>query len=479
MANEEGPPIAVERDGCGGDPAGGDADGPAVGTALACLRAGVAAALPETVVAEGVALDGDVLRVGDGRYDLREYDEVLVVGGGKATEGVAAALESLLGDRIDAGAVVTPESTGKTDADGDGNGSGGDRRVERIRGGHPVPTAGSVAGGDRVLELAERADGNTLVLAAITGGGSALLSAPADGVDLDDLRTTTDALLEAGADIGEINAVRKHLSRVKGGGLARAAAPARVVGIVLSDVVGDDLGVIASGPTAPDDTTFGDALGVLDRYGLGDAVPAAVHDRLEHGASGEVPETPASDADAFARVDNRVLADGLTAVRAAADAATERGYGTLVLSSRLRGEAADCGVTHAAVAEEVVASGHPVEPPAVVLSGGETTVTVAGAGDGGPNLECALAAAVEFAAPRSPLAGRECALLAADTDGLDGSTAYAGAVVTPDTVTDAGAARGTLADNDALGFLEGTGALVRTGPTGTNVNDLRVLVVEE
>ena len=443
--------------------------------AVACFRAGIEASIPATVVAESVSIEGPLLAVGNDTYDLDAYDRIVVVGGGKAADGAASALESILGDRIAAGVIVVDDADSSA-SESDTRGS----RIERIVGGHPVPTSAGVAGTARAVDLARAADKETLVLAIVTGGASALFAAPIDSVDLSALRETTDALLRAGADIGDINAVRKHLSRVKGGRLAAAAEPATVVGLAFSDVVGDDVSVIGSGPTAPDDSTYTDALDVLDRYEI-DA-PTAVREHLQRGADGAELETPTADATVFDRVDTHVLANAATALEAAAAAAAERGYDPLVLSSRIRGEARAAGVTHAAVAEELTDSGHPIEPPAVVLSGGETTVTVRGDGTGGPNLECALAAGIEFGRSGSPTADRSVAFLAADTDGRDGSTDAAGALVTPRTIgdsTDAAAARAALDDNDALSALHQRDALIRTGATGTNVNDLRVIVVEE
>ncbi|WP_135819855.1 glycerate kinase type-2 family protein [Halostella litorea] len=436
---------------------------PARDVALACVEAGIEAGHPRTVVRDAVSLDGGTLRIrdaagGEASYDLDGYDEVVVLGGGNAAAHVAAALEAVLGDRIDGGVVVTDDPAGT-------------ERVTVREGDHPVPTERGVEGARAVLSAADDAGEGTLVLAAITGGGSALLPAPAGDVSLDDLRAVTDGLLASGADIGDINAVRKHLSALKGGRLARRAAPATVVSLVLSDVVGNDLSVIASGPTAPDGTTFAEALSVLDRYGV-DA-PASARERLERGAAGELAETPGPDDPAFDRVANHVVADGRTAIDAARDAAAERGYDPLVLSSRVRGEAREAAKTHVAVAEEARATGDPVSPPAVVLSGGETTVTVRGDGEGGPNQEFALSAALELAG-----GGSEVAVAAVDTDGIDGATDAAGAVVDGATVDDADAARAALADNDAYPYLAARDALIRTGATGTNLNDLRALVVE-
>ncbi|WP_254769455.1 glycerate kinase type-2 family protein [Salinilacihabitans rarus] len=434
---------------------------PARETALACLEAGIRAALPERVVAEAVSVEGDALYLLDAEYDLSRYDRVVVCGGGKAAGGLARALESTLGDRIDGGVVVSTDGA-ETD------------RVDVRAGDHPTPSERNVAATADVLALAREADERTLLLAAITGGASALLCAPADGLSLAALRETTDALLASGASIDEVNAVRKHCSAIKGGRLARAAAPATVAALAISDVVGDDPAVIGSGPTVPDPSTFADALAVLDRYDLDDEVPAPVRERLERGAAGEIAETPTAEDAAVAAADWHLLANGRTATDAAREVARERGYGTLVLSGRLRGEAREVGRVHAAVAEEARATGDPVEPPAVVCSGGEVTVAVRGDGVGGPNQELALAAAAEFADR-----GTDAVLASADTDGIDGPTDACGALVDGGTVDDPDAAWRALAANDAAGFLDDADALLRTGYTGTNVNDLRVLVLDE
>jgi hydroxypyruvate reductase len=446
---------------------------PAHDAALACIEAGIDATHPERVIRESVSLDGDALSIAGAVYDLADHDEVVVVGGGKAAATVAAALERELGDSLDGGVVVT-DTPVETD------------RVDVVEASHPVPDEAGVEGARRVRETVEDAGGGTLVLAVITGGGSALLPAPVEGISLPDLQETTDLLLASGASIDEINAVRKHCSALKGGRLAAAARPAHVATLAFSDVVGDDLGVIASGPTVPDPTTYADALGVLDRYDLD--VPAAVRAHLEAGAAAASgtgdgpPETPGPDAD-FDHVSTHVLANAWTAVDAAREVAREQGYDPLVLSTRVRGEAREQGLGHVAVAEEIAASGTPVEPPAVVLSGGETTVTVRGDGTGGPNQEFALRAALEMGG----VGGGDDAdvtggvLAAVDTDGRDGGSDAAGAIVDAETVADADAAadaRAALADNDAGTYLAERDALVYTGRTGTNVNDLRVFVVE-
>ncbi|MFW5895969.1 MAG: glycerate kinase type-2 family protein [archaeon] len=441
---------------------------PARELALDCVTAGIEAALPERVIREFVSASGNELRVADETYDLDAYDEVLIVGGGKPAARVAAVLESILDEvSLPLSGVVVTDDPGETE------------RIDVVAAAHPVPNERGVAGARRVLEAARAADEGTLVLAVIGGGGSALLPAPAKGLSLGDLQAVTEAILDAGADIHELNAVRKHCSAIKGGRLARAATPATVVSLVLSDVVGDDLSVIASGPTAPDESTFADALAVLDRYGI-DA-PPSVRKHLERGAEGggsgeggSAPtETPGPDDPVFDRGSNHVLANGRTAIDAARDAARERGFETVILSSRLRGEAREVGTTLGAVAEEIREAGDPASPPAVVLSGGETTVTVRGDGTGGPNQELALGAAIACEAD-------DWALAAVDTDGRDGGTDAAGALVDGGIVPDAetaGTARDALDDNDAGSFFEDRGGLIRTGRTGTNVNDLHVLVV--
>ncbi|MFB6138160.1 MAG: glycerate kinase [Halobacteriaceae archaeon] len=468
--------------------------------ALDCVTAGIEAARPDRVVAETVTRDGDTLGVAPPgvsgsagaspvTVDLAEPAEVVVLGGGKAAAGVAAALEPVLGDALDGGLVVT-DTPVETD------------RVAVREGDHPVPTERNVVATRDLLERAGACTGDTLVIAPLTGGASALLAAPAAGLTLADLRDTTAALLESGADIGEINAVRKHCSAIKGGRLARAVAPARLVTLALSDVVGDDLSVIGSGPTVPDPSTYGDAVGVLEDFAVG--VPDAVRSHLERGATGDAPETPKPGDPAFERASARVVASNATAL-AAARRAVPSEYDVAVLSSRFEGEARHLAGPHVAVAAEAVATGNPLSPPAVFLSGGEATVAVTGDGEGGPNQEFGLAAAIELAYGAVPGVGgddatarpdhgdavggaragaEEVVVAAVDTDGRDGATDAAGALVDRETLApdggttgDRSAARAALAANDVTPFLADRGALVETGRTGTNVNDLRVVVV--
>lgn len=420
---------------------------PAHVLAVDCLEAGIEAARPEAALQRHCSVDDETLRVRETAYDLSTFDRILVVGGGKAADSLAAELEDLLGDRIDDGVVVTHEQTADP------------ARVTVHEGEHPTPASGSVAGTRAVLDAAAAADERTLVLAAITGGGSALLCAPPAGLSVEDLQTVTDGLLRAGAPIDDINTVRRACSDIKGGGLAAAAGPATVVGLLVSDVVGDDPAVIASGPTVPAPTEPEEALAVLSAHGV--EVPA-VESWLR-----DAPAEPQPDV----TVENHVIASGRDAIDAARSVAEQAGFEARLLSTRIEGEASDAGRFHAAIAAEIADSGAPVEPPAVLLSGGETTVTVTGDGTGGPNLECVLAAAEELP--------ERAVFAAVDTDGSDGSTDAAGGMVDAETVTESAVAAAALADNDSYAFLEQRGALLRSGPTGTNVNDLRVLVVSE
>lgn len=381
----------------------------------------------------------------------------IVVGAGKAAASMAAAVEAAWDGPL-TGLVVTRYGHGLPT-----------RAIEVVEAGHPMPdTAGSAAAA-RILALADSAGPDDLVLCLASGGGSALLAAPAAGVTLDDKQAVTRALLRSGATIHEINAVRKHLSAIKGGRLAERARPARVVTLAISDVPGDDPDVIASGPTVPDRSTLADARAVLARYGI--EPPPAVAARLADPAA----ETPKPGDPAFERAEYRMIATPAEALDAAAERAAALGLTAPVLSDRIEGEAREVGKVLAALAREVAARGRPFAPPAVLLSGGETTVTVRGAGRGGRNAEFLLGLALALDGAAGIWA------IACDTDGIDGSEDNAGAIVTPDTLARA-RARGLdpaamLADNDAYGFFAALGDLVVTGPTRTNVNDLRAVLV--
>ncbi|MBI4492225.1 MAG: DUF4147 domain-containing protein [Chloroflexi bacterium] len=464
--------------------------------ALAVLAAALQAVEPGAAIRRHLALHDHCLQVGERAYDLRRFERVLVVGAGKAGGAMAAAVEALLGDRVADGVVVVKRGyTAPT------------RRVALVEAGHPVPDAAGLEGTRRLVELLRGATERDLVLCLLSGGGSALLPLPQDDLALDDLQQLTQALLRSGASIDEINTVRKHLDAAKGGGLARLAQPAQVVSLVLSDVVGNPLDTIASGPTVPDPTTYADAAAVLERYGLWPAdpvqvpppaqarpagrqlpptqarpsgrqpppaIPERVARRLRLGVEGRLPETPKPGDPLFERVQNLVVASNEQAALAAVAEAERRGLRALLLSTYVEGEAREVGKVFAALARELATANRPLPRPACLVAGGETTVTVRGRGRGGRCQELALAAALELGGDD------ELVVLAAGTDGTDGPTDAAGAVVDAETVdrgAGAGAsARAALDDNDAYAFLESSGDLIRSGPTNTNLMDLYLVI---
>jgi len=377
---------------------------------------------------------------------------------------MAAAAEEILGDRIEAGAINTKYGHAL-----DLN------RIETFSAGHPVPDEAGVAGTQRQLELVQDLDPNALVICLFSGGGSALLPAPAPGLTLAEKQDTTRLLLACGATIDEINALRKHLSAVKGGLLARAAAPARVLGLMLSDVIGDPLDTIASGPTHPDSTTFSDCLELVDRYNLRRELPGQVRQRLEDGSQGQIPETPKLSDPCFAQTENLVIGNSTLAIAAATERARTLGYEVLVLTSRLQGEAREAAAALASIAQEVATANRPIARPACIIAGGETTVTLRGDGKGGRNQELALAAALHLDGWST------ITLLSGGTDGTDGPTDAAGALVDGKTLTRARAqdleARTFLDRNDSYSFFKTLNDLVVTGPTGTNVMDLQIILI--
>lgn len=431
--------------------------------ALGCFRAAVAAVEPEGLVRRFLEVRPEVLEV---------PGSVRMVGVGKAAAAMAHGAVGVLGERLSGGVAIVPSGSRGVVPEG----------VRVFAGGHPVPNAEGVGGSEEVLALAEALGRDDLLLCLVSGGGSALMTLPPEGVSLADVRATTDALLRAGATIQELNAVRKHLDRLKGGRLARAAAPARVLALVLSDVVGNPLDVIASGPVSPDPTTFEDAAAVLERHGLwNDRLPRAVREHLERGVAGRTDESPGPGDPAFARVETHVVGDNGVAAEAARAEAERRGYRTLLLSTLVSGEAREVGRVLAALGAEVLRSGRPLAPPACLVAAGETTVTVTGSGRGGRNQEVALGAAIaldELLGDSSE--GSRVLVVAAGTDGIDGPTDAAGALATGATVGRAreagGDPRRALADNDAYPFFDSLGDLVVTGPTGTNVMDLMLVL---
>jgi glycerate 2-kinase len=382
----------------------------------------------------------------------------IVLGAGKASAAMARAVEAHWPGPLE-GLVVTRYGHAAPC-----------ERIGIVEAAHPVPDAAGREAAGRILELAKGAGADDLVLCLISGGGSALLSLPAAGLTLEDKQSVSRALLASGADIGQMNVVRKHLSAIKGGRLAAAAHPARVVTLVISDVPGDDLSVIASGPTVPDPSTCADALEVLARFGIEE--PRAVIEHLRACRD----ETPKPGDPRLERALTRMIARPQESLEAAASVFREAGYTPLILGDSLEGEAREVAKVLGGIARQVVRHRQPLPPPCALLSGGETTVTVRGKGRGGRNAELLLALAVHLNGAPGIFA------LAADSDGIDGSEDNAGAIVTPDTlarIRERGLdPKALLADNDAYGAFEALGDLVTTGPTLTNVNDLRFVLVE-
>ncbi len=431
--------------------------------AARCLEAALHAADPRAAMRRALTLDGHWLVVSGDAYDLNRFAAIFVVGGGKAGAAMAAALEEILGDRISAG-VVSVKYGHKVATS----------RVRVVEAGHPLPDAASVAAAEEVRALARRAGERDLVFVLISGGGSALLTAPAEGITLEDKLAVTHRLLDAGAPIGELNTVRKHLSRIKGGHLARALAPARSITLMLSDVLGNPLDVIASGPTVPDPTTFDDALDLLRRRAILDAVPDAAAAHLEAGAAGRVPETPKPGDPIFELMRAVIIGDIRQALHAAEAEAREQDFTAVPLSETAEGEAREVGAALGRRAKEAH-EGRYGPLPVCLLQGGETTVTVRGHGKGGRNQEVALGAALEIAGLPNTL------VLSAGTDGTDGPTDAAGAVADGTTLERAGSLGldplDALARNDAYPFFAALGDLLITGPTLTNVNDLMLALV--
>jgi glycerate 2-kinase len=418
------------------------------------LAAGLAAADPAAAVRRSLDLEGGSVSVDGRAFEARS---VSVVAAGKAAGPMARAAVEVLGDNVSGGIVVT-----KDDHDP------GPEVLETVFASHPEPDERGVEAARKIRELAESLGEGDLLLALVSGGASALLADPEPPIELADLKGLTGDLLRSGADIGEINTVRKHVSVLKGGGLVRLASPAPTAALLLSDVVGDETSSIASGLTAPDPTTLDEARSVLERYGI--EPPESIAEHLD-GAE----ENPGPDDPVFENVVNLICGGGRHAAEAAAEKARELGYAPLLLTTTLTGDALGAASMYAAIVREVLASGNPIAPPCAVVSGGEATVVVRGSGKGGPNEEFSLALAVE-------LDGVEgWAAFSADTDGNDGSTDAAGGIVggaTARAIRDAGKDPAeALSNNASYAALEAGGGLLVTGPTGTNVNDLRVALI--
>jgi len=432
--------------------------------ALAIFQAGLKAVDPVNALKRHVKLHKDMLAVGNREYDLSSYKGIYVIGAGKASVAMAQPIEELLAERIKSGFInvkyghALPLNI-----------------IQVNEAGHPIPDEAGLSGAKKIVKLLSQTGEKDLVLFLISGGGSALLPYPVEGLTLEDKQKMTKLLLEVGATIHETNVLRKHVSRVKGGRLAKLAYPSVLISLILSDVIGDKLDSIASGPTVPDESTFGDCLSILEKYSLREKISPAVLEFLAEGAQGRQEETPKADDPAFQQTQNIIIGSNILAVKAAQKKAEELKYNSLVLSTLIEGETRQVAKLHAAIAKEILNTGNPLQKPACIISGGETTVTIRGQGLGGRNQEFALAAAIEIDGKD------EVVILSGGTDGTDGPTDAAGAIADNTTVSRAQAlklnAEAHLSENDSYHFFQPLDDLIITGPTYTNVMDLRLVMV--
>lgn len=434
---------------------------------LTTLQAGLRSVDPRVAIANHVRRTDNLLRIDGMTFDLGKFENVFVVGCGKAGGAMAEALETVLGDRLTEGYVNVLRGTKSVFKP---------QKILLNEADHPIPDEDGVEGARKIIQLVSKADEKDLVICLISGGGSALMPLPVAGISLQDKQKLTDALLRCGATINEINAVRKHVSELKGGQLAEAAYPATLVSLILSDVTGDPLDTIASGPTSPDITTFNDAIAALKKYNLWQrAVPESIKKVLEAGSKGKIPETPKPGHKVFERTYHVIVGNNRLAALAACREAERLGFNTLLLSTMMEGEARHVGTAHAGIAKEIVASNNPIPKPAVVVAGGETTVTVTGQGKGGRNQELVLSASIKIEGLRGV------AVASLGTDGIDGPTDAAGAIADGQTITRARDKemdpKKVLMNNDSYTFFSKLRDLIFTGPTGTNVNDLTVMAI--
>lgn len=432
------------------------------------FESAVGAVEPKRVVRRSVRLtdgpSGVKLLISDREYNLLEYQAIYVVGAGKAASSMARSMEEILGERINKGMV---------------NVKYGHREKLDIIGineaGHPIPDEAGLKGTRDILKLVQGLTSRDLVICLISGGGSALMPLPCEGITLGEKQDTTKLLLECGVTINEINTLRKHISQIKGGRLARAVYPATLISLILSDVIGDRLDIIGSGPTVPDESTFDDCLKIIERYGLREKMPASVLIHLRDGSEGKLEETPKPGDAAFNKTQSFIIGNNLLAINEARNKSEEMGYNPLILSTSIEGETREVAKVHAAIAKEVLSSGNPVKRPACIISGGETTVTIQGKGLGGRNQEFVLAAAMEIDGLE------EVTVLSGGTDGTDGPTDAAGAIADGDTIRRAKKLKmdsySYLKNNDSYHFFQKLDDLLLTGPTNTNVMDLRLMIV--
>ncbi len=424
---------------------------------------------PSKILKDRIRIERDRLLVKTEResektVELSGVNKIFLVGTGKASNSMAQAIEGIFGDRITRG-VITTKYGHQLPL----------KKTEIIEAGHPLPDQKGYEGAKKIQRLLKESGPEDLVIFLLSGGGSALLPFPADHIDLKEKQEVTQLLLDCGANIKEINTIRKHISRIKGGWLAKWAYPSTVIGFILSDVVGDQLEVIGSGPTVPDPSTFEEAWEILRKYDLLNEIAPSIQKYLQLGKKGKVEETPKPQDVTFEKVTNCLIGSNILALRAAEKEAASLGFNALILSSSIEGETREAARFHTAIAKQVVSSGNPIPRPACILSGGETTVTIKGKGLGGRNQEFALASAFEMSRIEKVV------LLSGGTDGTDGPTDATGAVADHTTI-DRGIAMGLdpktfLDNNNAYPFFQQLGDLLITGPTYTNVMDVRIILV--
>lgn len=442
-----------------------ESDSTARAAALEIIKSGVEAVDPYKAVRRHVKRVGNRLIVQGKEYNLDRFESIAIVGGGKASGAMAETLEEILGEYLATGLVNVLKGTRRVVKT---------EKVKLNEAGHPLPDEEGLKGSKLMVEISRSMGKKGLIFFLISGGGSALLPYPVDGISLEDKQNVTDALLRSGATINEINAVRKHLSLIKGGQFVRYVNSTEVISLIISDVVGDPLDVIASGPTAPDPTTYYEAIRILQRYKLWATIPENVRFHLQMGAKGNRPETPKVGDKIFRKVNNVIVGSNRIATTASYEKAKELGYNALFLSSYLEGETRHVGTALASLLQEVRASNNPVPRPAAIIAGGETTVTVTGTGKGGRNQELVLSASMKIRGLQGV------AIISIGTDGIDGPTDAAGAIADGKTLFRAREMNldpfSFLDNNNSYRFFEHLKDLVITGPTGTNVNDLTVLV---
>jgi hydroxypyruvate reductase len=417
-----------------------------------------------TAIKRYCKFDGKTLFIGHRSYHLSRYKNLYILGSGKATAPMAAAIENIIDEKI-TGGIITVKFGHVADL----------KHINLIEAGHPIPDENGIRGASAILNLAKIAKEDDLILCLISGGGSALLPFPYNGLTLKNKQDTIKILLSCGATIHEINTIRKHISKIKGGRLAQAAYPATLVTLILSDVVGDDLDVIASGPTVPDSSSFYDCKNIFRKYNIIDKIPQNILNHIESGISGEIDETPKPHDPVFDKTYNLIIGNNFESLMSAKEKAESLGYNVLILSSMIEGETRFIAQVHGAIAKEIIKTGNPLPLPACILSGGETTVTISGNGLGGRNQEFALSASIDISGKKNIV------ILSAGTDGIDGPTDAAGAF--SDTFTLKRAEKmgldpyRFLSNNDSYHFFQSLGDLFITGPTNTNVMDLRIVLV--